>query len=416
MCKRWHLGWIGALLLGAVGVLTLGSVTATEAATYYVATTGDDNATGTGAQPLRTLRKGAGKLRAGDTLIIKAGTYRETLLDVFPSGTSWSQAVTVRAEQGATVTLSPPAKTDLFLSFVGSNTQYIIFDGLIIDGQKIASYGVYISDGAEHIRLVNCTVKNALRQGILVSPGQQPGNTRGCCNEFLNINVHDNGTQRQEHGIYVATSNNLIEHSRFYRNAGYGVSIYHAHGGVNNNIIRYSEVYDNNVFGNAAGVVLASGTNNAAYNNLIWNNRSGMVIASSGAKVYNNTIYNNNRAGGDDIGIVIQKGATGVAVKNNIIYRHGYKPIDDATSQADKSHNLVNTDPGFVSEANFDFHLRPGSPAIDAGFVLSEIRDDLDGVPRPRGARPDIGAYEYTTSNVPSQLPAPRNLRVVSQP
>jgi hypothetical protein len=185
---------------------------------------------------------------------------------------------------------------------------------------------------------------------------------------------------------------------------------------VNDNIVRYSEVYDNNVLGNAAGMVLASGTNNAAYNNLIWNNRSGLLISSPGTKVYHNTIYNNKKAGGDGHGILLQNNANGVTIKNNILYRNNTTAIYGLSSVVTHSNNLLNTDPRFVAESSHNFRLHAGSPAIDAGVVLTEVRDDIDGVARPTGSRSDIGAHEYTSSRVLSQLPAPRNLRVGNQP
>ena len=54
-------------------------------------------------------------------------------------------------------------------------------------------------------------------------------------------------------------------------------------------------------------------------------------------------------------------------------------------------------DPQFVDVGARDFHLKPQSPAIDAA-VPSQLgldsTHDLDGTPRPQGARRDIGAYE----------------------
>ena len=49
----------------------------------------------------------------------------------------------------------------------------------------------------------------------------------------------------------------------------------------------------------------------------------------------------------------------------------------------------------FLGYAARDLHLRPGSPAIDAGSAELAPDVDRDGVPRPAGAAHDIGAYEF---------------------
>jgi hypothetical protein len=56
----------------------------------------------------------------------------------------------------------------------------------------------------------------------------------------------------------------------------------------------------------------------------------------------------------------------------------------------------ITGDPMFKDAANGNFHLRPGSAALDAanpGDVFTG--HDFDGTPRPQGARSDIGAFEY---------------------
>lgn len=47
--------------------------------TWFVATTGNDAAAGTLAQPFRTIQRAAGIASSGDTVLIRAGTYRETV-------------------------------------------------------------------------------------------------------------------------------------------------------------------------------------------------------------------------------------------------------------------------------------------------------------------------------------------------
>jgi hypothetical protein len=49
----------------------------------------------------------------------------------------------------------------------------------------------------------------------------------------------------------------------------------------------------------------------------------------------------------------------------------------------------------FVDAAQFDFHLRAGSVAIDAAEPMFSPRRDRDSRARPIGSRSDIGAYEY---------------------
>jgi uncharacterized repeat protein (TIGR01451 family) len=51
-------------------------------------------------------------------------------------------------------------------------------------------------------------------------------------------------------------------------------------------------------------------------------------------------------------------------------------------------------DPGFVNPNAGDYHIGPGSAAIDAG-VDAGVTADIDGHPRPAGLGFDIGADEY---------------------
>lgn len=62
-------------------------------ATYYLATTGTDGGgiAGDINNPFRTFSYAGTRLAAGDTLIVRGGTYDEFQAgDTFPSGTDWT--------------------------------------------------------------------------------------------------------------------------------------------------------------------------------------------------------------------------------------------------------------------------------------------------------------------------------------
>jgi len=65
--------------------------------------------------------------------------------------------------------------------------------------------------------------------------------------------------------------------------------------------------------------------------------------------------------------------------------------------------NFVTAVPGmFANAATADLHLLASATnVIDKGLTLSTVTNDFDGDRRPRGARSDIGADEFTTNAAP---------------
>jgi hypothetical protein len=76
--------------------------------------------------------------------------------------------------------------------------------------------------------------------------------------------------------------------------------------------------------------------------------------------------------------------------------------------------DLWQVDPKLVTFIGNDFRLQAGSPLIDKGTLLTDVKTDFDGVTRPQGSTHDIGAFEYNAYNTP--LNPPRNLRTIPYP
>src|SRR5262249_25095435 len=128
-------------------------------ATYYVATNGNDSSFGTLSQPFRTISRGVTVLQPGDILYVRAGTYAEQLYcgsdnDVcIPSGTSWSNPVTVAAYGGESVTIKP--NSGLRVLNFGSGQAYIIVRGFVIDATNVGYDAIQVEQPANHIRIIN---------------------------------------------------------------------------------------------------------------------------------------------------------------------------------------------------------------------------------------------------------------------
>ena len=297
-----------------------------DAATYYVATTGSDSNPGTEANPFQTLNKGVTVLKPGDTLYLRGGIYAESLRNKIAGGTSWSAPVKVAAFPGESVTLKPSSGTHL-LWLSGSARKYIVIEGLILDASGVSSNGISIDSGdgtaataAHHIRIQNVEVKNAPNQGILVCQYCDD-------NEFLNLHVHHNGKDAHyDHGIYIGSSRNLIEGGDWHHNKEFGIQLYRFGRG---NVVRNTRIHENN-----QGIVSAQQDDNLIVNNLIYQNTARGISLMSGnnLKAYNNTIYNN---GPNGIGIT-NPAVKNAQVRNNIVFghtlnlkneRHGYDPL-----------------------------------------------------------------------------------------
>jgi Right handed beta helix region len=386
-----------------------------EGATYYVAKTGSDSNACTGAQsastPKLTIKAGLACLKGGDTLIIKAGTYKEGIpIKTIPSGTSNSSHTIIRAATGETVVINGVANNAGVMLIYSRS--FITFDGIIFDGSSVPGHVVYIGRGSTsdpastYIKMQNCTVRNSrYNSGILAGHNQKDGVS--CKLSFIKTSAYGNGNDSQDHGIYIVCRDVTVDGGSYYDNSGHGVHVFaqSQSGATNNALIKGVRAYGNGSY----GIGLYSGSNLMAYNNLIYGNAistssGGIAVryGATGAKVYNNTVYNNR-------GVGIRVTENPATIKNNIIYQNSSTPISDTASPPSAVSNNLTTNPSFVNAAASNFSLSGSSPAINKGLVVSVVTHDFVGTLRPQGTTHDIGAYEYKGST----LSSPTSLTIV---
>ncbi|MGD0918950.1 MAG: right-handed parallel beta-helix repeat-containing protein [Thermodesulfobacteriota bacterium] len=182
---------------------------------------------------------------------------------------------------------------------------------------------------------------------------------------------------------------------------------------------------ENHIFDNTAtsggGISLGYNATPSLFNNLfVTNAKDGIAVFSSSPVIANNTIVGNGLSG-SGYGVYLYSDAdcdppycTTTTITNNIIVSYGIGisvsgpttaviDYNDAwgnitandslsDSVAIGTHN-ISLDPLFNNVATDDYHLKKGSPCIDAG-IDAGVTIDIDGDLRDDGS-PDIGAYEY---------------------
>ena len=124
---------------------------------------------------------------------------------------------------------------------------------------------------------------------------------------------------------------------------------------------------------------------------------SGVTVSGASARLRNNIVTNYRL-----------HWAVGIGLGSNLTAEHNLIFTETATDTGEvDDHNNRIDDPMFVDPISGNFHLRPGSPAIDAGLDAGIIVD-LDGLPRPQGEGFDIGVFEADpTAPAPGPNPTP---------
>jgi parallel beta-helix repeat protein len=410
----------------------------------------NDAGLGTPSQPYCSIGKAAQLAQPGDTVAVTGGTYTGTSVNTTYTGTSASP-ITFTASPGVTISGGIDA-------FAISNRSYIVINGFTINATS--GFGIAVAS-SNHITISNNWVtgvgqrlKNLTAAGISLS---------GTTASLVTHNTSDNNS---DHGIFIwgASSNNTISFNEasfnaegWQRNAN-GINVIDT--GSTGNTVLGNVVHDNE----DSGLQFFSGANNGlGAQNVSYNNGDHGIddYNVTGGVLIGNTIYHNCTDG-----INVEGTSGNYTVVNNISVDNAVYPAyngikcgrrtgnigiyDSAPASTIVDYNLVNlttsgslyvwnntsysspaafyqgagqehhgiqADPRWISPANANFRLQPGSAAIDAANsgVPGESTVDADGNPRlddpstpNSGVGPrlfdDRGAYEFQT--IDTQAPS----------
>lgn len=125
-------------------------------ATYYMATTGNDANNGSAGAPWATFAHAFSVMHGGDNLIVKNGTYTQSLVGM-PSG-SVGNYTTVKAETDFGVTLDVSGQPDTFVYGVNVVTKsYVLVQGFrVVASQTAVNNGPIAIEYSDHIILERC--------------------------------------------------------------------------------------------------------------------------------------------------------------------------------------------------------------------------------------------------------------------
>jgi hypothetical protein len=204
-----------------------------------------------------------------------------------------------------------------------------------------------------------------------------------------------------------------VSRSIIKNNGSYGVS--GGDGGMNS-------AYAGNLIINNNGVGLSTGSyNSVIVNNTIANNATGGLSIDENAQLYNNIIFGNGTAASDLNIYLYGDAAASINFQNTLVDRNILNintPGPNPTFT-----DCIDTVPEFVQPSLDDYRLRAGSPCINAGTTdlegISLSITDLDGKPRIQDGFVDLGAFEYQTPVMPTQVPDhsnPADLKVYPNP
>lgn len=426
------------------------------ATNYYISGSGNDNNNGlTTTTAYRNIQKAADIVNPGDTVFVMNGLYNTQnnngdIVTINRSGTS-SQWIVFKNYQ----TDKPKIEFNGWSAFsIQPGAAYIEINGFEIQGNN---KNVTLADALNQFHSCN-------NPGTDADPYQPEFNGSGIAadgrfsslgfNKPHHINVLNNiiydcggGGISMIQSDYLTIKSNLVYDNSWYTIFGAsGISIYQSWNSDSNTtdfkmIVEGNICHNNRLFvpwyfvcaftdGNGIIIDDCNNTQNGStlgeytgktliQNNILYNNggSGAHVYESKHVTIRNNTAYKNSQTPEINDGQIFANASDDCKIINNILFANddnvtnsNYNNTNltyennlhyNGTTIALSSPSCVVGNPNFVDEANFDFHLKSDSPAINVGNTTNFSATDFDGNVRSNGSNPDIGAFEFGQLNNP---------------
>jgi parallel beta-helix repeat protein len=358
-----------------LAIAAAGASRASSASTLlFVATTGQDSNPGTAELPFRTIGRAASVARAGTTVLVAPGLYRENV----KTTAHGSKAARIRyVSNGKWQARVVGRGTEAMWTNHGNHTDIVGFD---ISGSGrigILNYASYTLVAGNHVHDL------AVSGGCTGSGGAGITNANygASDGDIIGNVVHDIGVPGKCAGVQGIYSSNLrgrIYNNIVYRASAFGIHLWHA---ANNVTIGNNTVFANGAGNVGGGIVIGAG-----------DSPGGVVLDNT--KVVNNIVFNNPAAAIKEY-CYAGENCTGArnTIANNLVYGNG----SAISLRRGTDAGTIVADPQFVDfrpDGSGDYRLKETSPAINRALASMAPATDIDDVARPRGGAPDIGAYE----------------------
>lgn len=216
----------------------------------YVAKTGNDTTgDGTFALPWLTIQKAMNVANAGDTILVRAGTYTEKLV-MARSGSAGSKIV-FRPYKGEIVNLSGTglSYTQYEPHITFNAVHHIRFQGFNINVNAASWNTIYLNAGCHHIEIVGNDIAGSTEGAGIFSEPANGGSAPASKFLFAGNHIHGNGnggiTLYQGDGTagYVRIFNNVVHDDTSVGANFDGVQIGSAGGGTNHIVVKGNEIY-----------------------------------------------------------------------------------------------------------------------------------------------------------------------------